>query len=343
MRRTVSPSADPVDAVAIAGLRKAEVHVHLEGCFEVPDLVALAATHGVPLPRPADRLFEFSSFDNFLDFLSWSCSLVRTRDEVRAAAYRYAQRAGRAGVVAADIIVNPTHWHPWHDNVSGLVDALDAGFSDAEFDGLPPVGVCISVLRQQSSTEAVELVDRLIELGHPRVVALSIDGNEAVAGRTGARFAEAFRRAGAAGLGRTVHAGESSGPEGVRDAIDVLGADRIDHGIRAIEDPALVEELADRQIPLGVCPSSNITLGIVPSLAEHPIDALRLAGVPVSVNTDDPAFLANDLVSEYAICAHAFEWSDDVLAGVARTSLDACFMASQRGLSSGALVAGNRR
>ena len=332
-----------MDAAAIAGLRKAEVHVHLEGCFEIPDLVSLAATHGVPLPRPADRLFEFSSFDNFLDFLSWSCSLVRTRDDVHAAAYRYAKRAGRAGVVAADIIVNPTHWHPWHDNLSGLVDALDAGFSDAEFDGLPPVGLCISILRQQSSTEAVELVDALIELGHPRVVALSIDGNEAVAGRTGARFAEAFRRAGTAGLGRTVHAGESSGPEGVRDAIDVLGADRIDHGVRAIEDPALVQELADRRVPLGVCPSSNITLGIVPSLAEHPIDALRVAGVPVSVNTDDPAFLANDLVSEYAICAQAFGWSDDVITGVTQSSLDACFMASQRGLSSGALLVGKRR
>ena len=317
--------------------------MHLEGCFEVSDLVTLAATHGEWLPRPADRLFEFSSFDNFLDFLSWSCSLVRTRDDVQAAAYRYAERAGRAGVVAADIIVNPTHWHPWHDNLSGLIDALDAGFSDAEVDGLPPVGLCISVLRQQSSTEAVELVDALIELGHPRVVALSIDGNEAVAGRTGARFAEAFRRAGAAGLGRTVHAGESSGPEGVRDAIHVLGADRIDHGIRAIEDPSLVQELADRRIPLGVCPSSNITLGIVPTVAEHPIDALRLAGVPVSVNTDDPAFLANDLVSEYAICAQMFNWSDDVITGVAQTSLEACFMASQRGLSTGALVAGNRR
>ena len=332
-----------MDTTAIVGLRKAEVHVHLEGCFEIPDLVALAATHGEQLPRAADRLFAFSSFDNFLDFLSWSCSLVRTGDEVHAAAYRYAERARRAGVVAADIIVNPTHWHPWHDNLTGLIDALDAGFTDAEVDGLPPVGLCISLLRQQSSAEALELVDRLIEIGHPRGVALSVDGNEAVAGRTGARFAEAFRRAGDAGFGRTVHSGESSGPEGVRDAIDVLGADRIDHGIRAIEDPALVADLADRQIPLGVCPSSNITLGIVASLAEHPIDALRLAGVPVSVNTDDPAFLANDLASEYMICAQMFSWSDEVIAGVAQTSLEACFMAAQRGLGAGALLAGKRR
>ena len=88
--------------------------------LETSDLVALAAAHGEQLPRPADRLFESSSFDNFLDFLSWSCSLVRTRDDVHAAAYRYAERARRGGVVAADTIVNPSHWHPWHDNLSPM-------------------------------------------------------------------------------------------------------------------------------------------------------------------------------------------------------------------------------
>jgi adenosine deaminase len=122
-----------------------------------------------------------------------------------------------------------------------------------------------------------------------------------------------------------VHAGESSGPEGVRDALDLLGADRIDHGVRAIDDPALVAELAERRIPLGVCPSSNLTLGIYPSLDQHPLDALLRAGVAVSVNTDDPGFLGIDLVSEYERCVAAFGWDDDTVAEVARTSLAACF------------------
>ena len=141
------------------------------------------------------------------------------------------------------------------------------------------MGLCVSLLRTQSASAAAELVDALVALRHSRVVALSIDGNEAAAGRTGPRFAEAFRRAGAAGLGRTVHAGESSGPEGVRDAIELLGADRIDHGVRAIEDPELVALLADRRIPLGVCPTSNLKLGVCPSIDAHPIDRLRRAGV----------------------------------------------------------------
>lgn len=322
----------------VTALPKAEVHVHLEGCFEADDLVALAAGHGEALPRPPERLFEFSSFDAFLDFLSWSCSLVRTRDEVHAAAYRYAQRAGRAGVVAADIIVNPTHWHPWHHDLAGLIDALDAGFAEAEQDGLPPVGLCLSVLRQQTAQEAADLVELMVGLAHPRVVALSVDGNEALAGRTGPRFADAFARAGAAGLGRTVHAGESSGPEGVRDALDLLGADRLDHGVRSIEDPALVSELAGRGVPLGVCPSSNVTLRLFTSIAEHPIERLRAAGVPVSVNTDDPAFLGNELVGEYLLCAQTFDWDGSVVAEVAATSLESCFMAARRGITSGALI-----
>lgn len=156
-------------------------------------------------------------------------------------------------------------------------------------------------------------------------MALSIDGNEAAAGRTGARFAQVFQRAGAAGLRRTVHAGESSGPEGVRDAIELLGADRIDHGVRAIEDPDLVGLLADRRIPLGICPTSNLKLGVYAAIEDHPIDRLRRAGVVVSINTDDPVLLGASLEGEYALCCKAFGWPDDVLRSLARNSIDASF------------------
>jgi adenosine deaminase len=126
-------------------------------------------------------------------------------------------------------------------------------------------------------------------------------------------------------LRRTVHAGESSGPEGVRDAIELLGADRIDHGVRAIEDPELVGLLVDRQIPLGICPTSNLTLGVYRGIEDHPIDRLRRAGVAVSINTDDPVLLGASLVGEYALCSKAFGWSDDDLRALARNSIDASF------------------
>jgi adenosine deaminase len=319
------PNAQPPHIDRLRALPKAEVHAHLEGCFEPSVLEQWAAQAGVPMPRPRDRLFEFEGLADFLHFLDWACGLASTRERLAELSYGFSKRLADGGAGYADVIVNPTHWTAWHGRLPDMIDAIDAGFTAAEQDGLPPVGLCVSLLRTQSSDAAAELVDTLVALRHPRVVALSIDGNEAAAGRTGPRFAEAFRRAGAAGFRRTVHAGESSGPEGVRDAIELLGADRIDHGVRAIEDPGLVELLVDRQIPLGICPTSNLTLGVYPSIEDHPIDRLRRAGVAVSINTDDPVLLGASLVSEYALCSKAFGWSDDDLRALARTSIDASF------------------
>lgn len=308
-----------------SSLPKAEVHIHLEGSLAVSEIVRLAALAGSPLPRPEVRLLDFKGLPDFLQFLDWSCGLVTGAEELARAARNFSRRMSESGVLYADVIVNPTHWPAWRHRLPAMLDALDAGFAEAEQDGFTPTGMCISLLRQQSSEEAIELVESLLTLRHPRVVALSIDGSETLAGRTGPRFAEAFRRAGAGGLKRTVHAGESSGPEGVWDALTLLQADRIDHGIRAIEDPALVAHLAERRIPLGICPTSNLTLGLYPSIDVHPIEALRKAGVPVSVNTDDPALLAVDLADEYARCAAAFGWDLATVRDLAATSIAACF------------------
>ena len=306
-------------------LPKAEIHIHLEGCFEADSIVQLANEAGEPLPRPAERLFEFKDLSTFLGFLDWTCGLVRTPDQLTAAAYDFARRMQSSGARYADVIVNPSHWHTWQWRLREFIEALDRGFAAAEADGLPPSKLCISLLRQQSADEAIEIVDTLLEMKHPRVVALSIDGNETAAGRTGPRFAEAFRRAGAGGLKRTVHAGESSGPEGVWDAIELLGADRIDHGVRAIEDQKLVDLLVERQIPLDICPTSNLITHLYPNLESHPIEKFRKAGVPVSVNTDDPAYLGLRLDREDEKCAEAFGWDDAVVRQVAASSVNASY------------------
>lgn len=319
------PNAQTPGTARLRTLPKAEVHAHLEGCFEPGALEQWATQAGVPMPRPRDLLFEFEGLADFLRFLDWACGLASTRDRVAELSYGYSKRLAENGAGYADVIVNPSHWTAWHGRLPALIDAIDAGFAAAEQDGLPPVGLCVSLLRTQSSDAAAELVDTLVALRHPRVVALSIDGNEVAAGRTGPRFAEAFRRAGAAGLRRTVHAGESSGPEGVRDAIELLGADRIDHGVRAIEDPDLVGLLVDRQIPLGICPTSNLRLGVYPRIEDHPIDRLRRAGVALSINTDDPVLLGASLVDEYELCSRTFRWSDADLRTLARHSIDASF------------------
>jgi adenosine deaminase len=321
----VTPSA--VTDAYVTALPKAEVHVHLEGCFEPADVERLAAESGETLPRPAEQFLDTAGLDlsAFLDILDWTCGLVRTSDQLARAAYAVAQREAAAGVGYADVIVNPSHWPAWRDRLGAFVDALDAGFAQAAADGLPPIGVCISLLRQQTASEALELVEHVLQRRHPRVVALSIDGNEAVAGRTGPRFAAAFRRAADAGLHRTVHAGESSGPQGVRDALEYLLAERIDHGVRAIEDPDLVAELADRRVPLDVCPGSNVQLGGYPDRRSHPLDVLRRAGVRVSINTDDPALMRLSLVGEYVASAQTYGWDTSIVRQLARTSIEASF------------------
>ena len=313
------------ELLRLRALPKAEVHVHLEGTFDAALLENWAREARVPMPRPRERLFEFSGLADFLEFLDWACGLADGAERLAELARAFSQRLHDDGTGYADVIVNPTHWSAWHGRTRAMLDALDAGFREAEQDGLPPVGLCVSLLRTQSEAEAIELVESLTAWRHPRVVALSIDGNEAAAGRTGPRFAEAFRRAGVAGLRRTVHAGESSGPQGVRDAIELLGADRIDHGVRAIEDESLMAMLAERQIPLGVCPTSNLTLQVYESLDTHPIDALRRAGVPVSINTDDPSLLRTSLPREYALCRKHYGWNDDIVRELAETSIAASF------------------
>ncbi len=316
---------ETADSGRLKSLPKAEVHLHLEGCFEATVIEQWARREGVDLPRPRDDLFKFSGLADFLGFLDLACGLASTRERLVELSYGLSWRLAENGTGYADVIFNPTHWHAWHGRLGAMLDAIDAGFKEAEQDGLPPVGLCVSLLRTQSANAAIQLVDSLTAMRHPRVVALSVDGNEAAAGRTGPRFADAFRRAGAAGLRRTVHAGESSGPDGVWDAVELLGADRIDHGVRAIEDAALVAMLAYRQIPLGICPTSNLTLGVYPSIQQHPIERLRAAGVRVSVNTDDPALLGASLVGEYTLCRQAFGWTDAVTMAVARTSIESSF------------------
>lgn len=144
------------------------------------------------MPRPREQLLQFEGLADFVHFLDWACGLASTRERLAELSCGYSRRLADGGAGYADVIVNPTHWRAWHGRLPDMIDAIDAGFAAAEQDGLPPVGLCVSLLRTQSADAAAELVDTLVLLRHPRVVALSIDGNEAAAGRTSPRFAQAF-------------------------------------------------------------------------------------------------------------------------------------------------------
>jgi len=335
-----------VDEHAIRALPKAELHVHLEGTFSLADLLTLARENGAALPGPAATLFDVAThldfempevttgggtgvgkagLSGFLRFLDWQCGLVRSRDQAARTAYSFAARQSASGIRYSDVIVNPTHWNAWRGRELELMAALAAGFDAAEQDGLCVVNIAYSLLRGQDAIEAEDIVRDLVAARQSRVVALSIDGDEKTTGRTGEKFREAFRIAGAGGLRRTAHAGESSGPDGVWDALDLLGAERIDHGIRAIEDPALVQRLVAEGITLNVCPRSNVSLGLYPSWGDHPLPRLVDAGVSVTLNTDDPSPLGTTLEADWSAASVEFGYSLVDLAGYAARSIDASF------------------
>lgn len=349
---TGTPAPARIDEATIRALPKAEVHIHLEGTFALADILFLAKENGETLPGPAATLFDITTHEafaapgtttgiggmgagsagltGFLRFLDWQCGLVRTPAQAARVAYAFAARQSASGVRYSDVIVNPTHWNAWRGREIPLMRALAAGFDEAEQDGLCAVGIAYSLLRAQSAASAEDAVAELASARPERVVALSIDGDELVTGRTGEKFREAFRAAGAAGLHRTVHAGESSGPDGVWDALDLLHAERIDHGVRAVEDPRLLDRLVADGISLGVCPRSNLTLGIYPSWSCHPLPRLLEAGVAVTLNTDDPAPLGTCLEADWAVTAEQYGFTQVDMVGFAARSIDACFADDDR-------------
>jgi adenosine deaminase len=315
---------------SLGELPKVELHVHLEGSFDARRIAELAAEAGEPLPRPVETLFAFDGLDGFLAFLDWTCGLVRGEEHAERVAYDFAARASRDRTRYAEVIVNPTHWRGWR--VGALVAALAAGFDRAAADGLTDCRLLLSLLREQSADESLALVRWMADTRPPRVVGLSVDGNEGRAGRTGPRFAPAFRLARAEGFGCVAHAGESSGPDGVVDALELLGVDRIDHGVRAAEDPALVARLARSGMVLDMCLTSNLTM-LYGSFDEHPLAELLAAGVPVTLNTDDPAYLDISLTDEFVLAADRLAWSlEDAIARV-RTAVDAAFCDPARATS----------
>ena len=249
-----------ITSTFLADMPKIELHVHLESMMPGDMLEQFAARQGKQLPRPAGELYHCSADDlsNFLAFLDSICAYVGRLEELSEVAEHAALESRRENILYMETILNPTHWPQF--TVPEMIRAVTAGFDRGQATGGTDCRFTLSLSRNQTAEEATTLVEQMKAHRTPRLAGLSIDGNEALTGRTGERFRPAFLAAKAAGFGLTVHAGESSGPEGVRDALDLLEADRLDHGVRAAEDPALLRRLAETKTPLNVCLTSNLTL-----------------------------------------------------------------------------------
>ena len=304
---------------------KAELHVHLEGTA-TPDLVRrIAARNGLEVPEGVFATPDRFAWRDFLDFLNtynMAASVIRTGEDYRDVAYEYLAACARDGTIYVELTASVDH-----ARLAGLSDAehwegIAAGIDDARRDHGIEARILSVAVRNFGVERAIEIAEHTASRPHPYVVGFSLAGDEA--GYPPEPYAEAYRIAAAAGLGCTVHAGEWAGADSVRGALE-LPVTRISHGVRAIEDPALVDELARRQVTLEVCPTSNVVLGVFASFAEHPFPVLRAAGIPLTLGSDDPPYFGASVGGEYAIAREHFGLSDEELVGITRTAVEASF------------------
>ena len=246
----------------------------------------------------ASDLYRFCSFEGFLASYFLSTFLLREPDDLRRLAAAVRRQLAAENIEYAEITLSPAEHLPRKAvTLESLCELMD---ESADGTG-PRIRWIVDLVRNIGPEAAGRLLDKLLALRPKSWVGITLGGAEHLF--PPAPFADVYRRAKQAGLRLSVHAGEALGPESVWDAIRLLGAERIGHGVRAIEDPALVEYLAERQIPLEVCPTGNIRTGVFASEKEHPLERLYRAGVPITLNTDDPAFFGTSLSEEFALAS----------------------------------------
>jgi adenosine deaminase len=313
-------------STATATIPKAELHVHLEGTAD-PELIRrLALRNGRTLPAGMladDDRFDWSDFLHFLQTYDLAASVIRTPEDYRDVTFEYLAACAREGVVYEELIASPDH-----ASAVGLSDeehfaAIAQGIDDARDAFGIEARIIATCLRNRGVEGAEEVARRVAGERHPYVTGFNMAGDEA--GFPPEPFARAFAIAADGGLGCTVHAGEHAGPASVRGAMDLPGVTRISHGVRAIEDPALVAELAERGLVLEVCPGSNVALGVYPSFEEHPLRALFDAGVTVTLGSDDPPYFATSIGREYELARERMGFDDTELRLMTRNAVAAAF------------------
>jgi adenosine deaminase len=296
-------------------LPKAHLHLHVDGAMRAETLAELARKYGVEAPMPT----SYGSFDAFMATITAAAGCLRTEADVRRLISEIVEDAAQQGVRWLE----PSMWPGLLGGRLGpdesAVDVvLDAGLRAGAALGVG-FGLILAANRDFGAAAACDVARLAVSRAGLGVVGLGLDGDESAAGPE--LFVEAAGIARAGGLPCVPHAGELLGAEGVWRTLELLEPQRIMHGVRGADDPALVKRLAADALPLAVCPTSNALLSVVPSIAEHPLPALLAAGVPVSLNTDCPLFLGTTTVGEYALASSPFGLGPEQLAAIARTSL----------------------
>jgi adenosine deaminase len=300
----------------LRALPKAHLHLHLEGAMRPSTLAELADRAGITVPE----IRGYGSFTAFADTYLAACQVLQTRDDFERLVYEVVEDS----VLDGAVWVEPSFYAPHHRNRFGADEAIIDMVLDAAATAAGKLGVGVGVMVASDRTVeppvAVEQARIAAGRAGAGVVSFGLANDEAIGPPE--PYAEAFAIAKEAGLLSTPHAGELAGPASVRGALDTLDPDRIQHGVRAIEDPELVRRLADSDIVLDVCPTSNLLLSVYPSLAEHPLPRLLDAGIRCSLNGDDPLLFGPGLLAEYELVRGEMGLDDRAMAAMARASID---------------------
>ena len=313
----------------IGGLPKAELHVHHVGSASPRIVAELAARHEGSSPVPADPAaladyFAFRDFRHFIDVYLSVVDLIRDADDVRMLTYEVARELGRQQVRYAELTVTP------YSHVKRGIPGAEicAAIEDARVGAAADFGVelrwCFDIPGEAGLPAAEETLRIALGEQPAGLVSFGLGGPEVGVPRP--QFKPYFDKARAAGLHSVPHAGETTGPQTIWDALRDLGAERIGHGIAAAQDPQLMAYLAEHEVPLEVCPTSNVRTRAVAGIDEHPLPVLVAAGVPVTINSDDPPMFGTTLEEEYAVAARLLGLDAAGVAGLARAAVRASFL-----------------
>jgi adenosine deaminase len=304
----------------------AELHLHIEGTLEPELLVRLAARNGVTLPTTdvaeLRARYRFDSLQTFLDLHYANLRVLQQEQDFYDLAQAYLTRAAAAGVRRAEIFFDP-QTHLGHGvPLAAVFGGLTAALADAEREHGVSSALILCFLRDLGPDAAAETFRAALPF-RDQFIGVGLDSTEI--GYPPALFTRVYQQAAAEGLRLVAHAGEEGGPDTVHEALDLLHVERVDHGVRSMEDPGLVAELRDRQTALTVCPLSNVALRVVDTLSDHVLPAMLEGGLLACVNSDDPAYFGGYVDDNLAAVRAVFGFDDVTLAVLARNSFDACF------------------
>jgi adenosine deaminase len=309
----------------------AELHVHVEGTLEAAAVVAMAARNGVSIPvtDPAELLarYAFCDLQSFLDLYYANLSVLRTGQDFFELATSYLDRARRGNVRRAEIFFDPQIHLSNGVRLEAVMEGLTAAIRDSERTHGVSADLIMCFLRDRGAEAAGEMLNAILPF-RADIIGVGLDSAEI--GYPPQLFADVYARAAAEDLHLVAHAGEEGGPETVAATLDVLHVERVDHGIRAMEDPELVKRLRDEGVPLTVCPLSNVSLRVYGTLADHPLPVMLDEGLLVTVNSDDPAYFGGYIDTNYAAIREQCAITPAQLETLALNSFDASFVDDSR-------------